>query len=191
MQPESNKKQVVFKFSSLTQKYECDKAEEQKRLEDRLKHSPGILENTLNQLNTNRKLQPFNITMPFSKKLLFIMLAFSLKLLYIVIAFFFLQLALFNVILLGLLIMFFFKVNYYFDEFIIKKEFKYQNKEFDAFIAQQNELSDYKKACVNITGVEQGRYLEFHLPDDSEYQNNNSDGGDAFYTAPTGQYLPK
>ena len=101
------------------------------------------------------------------------MLAFFLKVLYLLIAFIFLQLALFNVILLGLIIIFFFKVNYYFDEFIIKKEYKYQNKDFDKFIADQNELRAYKEACINITAMEQGKYLEFHLPEEYEQQNNN------------------
>lgn len=58
--------------------------------------------------------------MPTSKKMVLKGVALSLKLLFIIMAFFFLQLALFNVILLGLIIMFFFKVNYYFDEFYAK-----------------------------------------------------------------------
>ena len=88
--------------------------------------------------------------MPFTKKALLISIAFFLKLLYIVAAIIFLQLALFNVILLGLLIMFFFKVNYYFEEFIIKKEYKYQIKDFDKYIQEQNELPALKNACINI-----------------------------------------
>ena len=112
--------------------------------------------------------------MPCTKKAFLTFLAFFLKVMYLVISFIFLQLALFNVILLGLIIMFFFKVNYYFDEFIIKKEYKYQNKDFDKFIETQNELPAYKQACVNITSMEQGKYLEFHLPEDYEQQNNES-----------------
>jgi len=96
-----------------------------------MKHSPVILENTFRQLNTNPKLRPFDIKMPWTKKALLNVLAFFLKVLYLLAAFIFLQLALFNVILLGLIIMFFFKVNYYFDEFIIKKEYNYQNKDFN------------------------------------------------------------
>lgn len=122
---------MVFKYNYQTEKYECDKEEEYQRLKDRMKHSPETLEKTLNRLNTEEKLHPFNIKMPCTKKTFLIMLAFFLKVMYLVIAFIFLQLALFNVILLGLIIMFFFKVNYYFDEFIIKKEYKYQNKDFE------------------------------------------------------------
>ena len=87
------------------------------------------------------------------------MLAFFFKVMYLVISFIFLQLALFNVILLGLIIMFFFKVNYFFDEFIVKKEYKYQNKDFDQFIKDESELPAYKQAHVNITSMEQGKYL--------------------------------
>jgi hypothetical protein len=165
---------VVFKYNFQTKQYECDKEEEHQRLKDRMKQNPKVLKETFDRLNNEKNLQPFNIKMPCTKKAFLTFLAFFLKVMYLVISFIFLQLALFNVILLGLIIMFFFKVNYYFDEFIIKKEYKYQNKDFDKFIETQNELPAYKQACVNITSMEQGKYLEFHLPEDYEQQNNES-----------------
>ena len=101
-----------------------------------------------------------------------------IALLYFYFAFLLIQLALFNVILLGLLIILFIKLQNGIAAWLIKNEMKYQNKDFKAFLESQNQLKGYKDSQVNLTGGEQGMWLEFHLNDDAGASsgNNNEEG---------------
>ena len=82
---------------------------------------------------------------------------------YLVICFVLLQLALFNLILLGLMIMYLYKIGDTFTAMIIKAEVKYQNKGFLDFLKTQDEL--YKQNNITFNGGTQGAWIEVQLPD--------------------------
>jgi hypothetical protein len=84
---------------------------------------------------------------------------------YIYLSFVIVQLALFNVILMGLFVIAFAKLQDFIAGYLIKVEVKFQNKGFEEFLKAQNEKPAFKNASVNVTGSNQGMTLEFHHPE--------------------------
>jgi ABC-type antimicrobial peptide transport system permease subunit len=164
-QPVSTKDKVIlyFKQEGEKQSFECDNPERFKMLQDYL--GKDVLDSTLNAILNNKKLQPMNVHLPFKKKLGYKLWTLLVRLLCLIVCFYLLQLALFNVILLGIMILLFMRLNNHFDEFMIKKEVKYQNKDYNEFIQTEKNRPEYKNKNVVLEGAEQGKWLEFHLPE--------------------------
>jgi hypothetical protein len=93
----------------------------------------------LKDLSTQKYLRPFERSLPWYQKLLFKFLWLVVVLLYLYVCFILLQLALFNLILLGLFLMGLVKINDTFTAATIKAELKYKNKDFLRFIKDKNE----------------------------------------------------
>ena len=78
-----------------------------------------------------------------------------------------LQLALFNLILLGIFIIYFFKMLSLFKAREFKTEYEYQNKKFREFIEAENKRY-YLKLNVELIGGEYGKWIEIQLPDNED-----------------------
>ena len=95
-----------------------------------------------------------NVKLPFKKKLGYKLWTLFVRLVVVIIFFYLLQLALFNVILLGIMILLFMQLNNHFEEFMIKKEVRYQNKDYNDFIQNEKNRPEYKAKNVVLEGAE-------------------------------------
>ena len=77
-------------------------------------------------------------------------------------------LTMFNLIVLGVLVVYLLKLVYFLEGLENKQDDNYRNRPFRQFIAQQNTLHYDPKHSVVLVGGEQGRCLELQLPVDSE-----------------------
>lgn len=117
-------------------------------------------------LNDNKKkLLPFRKKLPlFTRIALRFLLPFIVTILYSYACLMLLQLALFNVILLGIMIIGLSKIWKFFTKFSFKYEYNYRNKEFKKHIERANEEYFRSKGVVMVGG-EEGKWIEFQLPD--------------------------
>ena len=76
-----------------------------------------------------------------------------------------LQLALFNLIMLGVMCIYFKKLYYFLHGFELKKDHNYRNADFKKFIEAENSRY-YRQLNVELIPGEQGKWLELQLPDD-------------------------
>ncbi len=84
-----------------------------------------LLEEMLNRLSKEKGLRPWERSLPWYQKLLYKLSTLFVVLVYLFICFIVLQLALFNIILLGLMVIYLSKLNDVFGAMIFKAECKY------------------------------------------------------------------
>ena len=118
-------------------------------------------------LENNVKYQPRKRKMPCYLE--FPLILFECVFLLVIFYFFFLiiQLALFNLVILGILLVFIKKIFQFVEAIRWKCRFQYRTKEFTKFIQQQNE-EVYQKLNIKIEYEREGSWLEFLLVDDEK-----------------------
>lgn len=126
-------------------------------------------EKTTREIETNINLRPFDLKQPFFRKLGFKLLALFVILIYLYACLILLQLALFNLILLGIMIIYLKKLYYLLFSFEYKQDYNYRNRRFKQFIEAENNRY-YKNINVDLVGGEQGQWLELQLPEDLDDQ---------------------
>lgn len=77
------------------------------------------------------------------------------------------QLALFNLVIVGIIYVFITKIYQFFEAFKEKWKFNYRTKDFTAFIEQQNNTV-YTDLEIEIQTDREGNWLEFLLKDDEQ-----------------------
>jgi len=157
--------------------------EDREILKDYLKGDMVRFENMLKEVSRRRDLHPWQRSLPCHTKLGYKLGKYFVIVLYLAICFVLLQLALFNLILLGLMIMYLYKIGDTFTAMIIKAEVKYQNKGFLDFLKTQDEL--YKQNNITFNGGTQGQWIEVQLPDreDDTFKGAASPKANTIYLA--------
>lgn len=125
-----------------------------------------IFEKMLGELSRRKDLHPWERSFSTCKKFGFSIAKYLALFLYLILCFFAIQFALFNLIILGLMIMFLGRLSEKFTTFTIKREVKYQNEELIKFLHQQDLI--YKDKNIKFTSGEQGKWIEVQLPDIDE-----------------------
>jgi hypothetical protein len=128
--------------------------DDKKILKDYLKGDMVKFENMLKEVSRRKDLHPWERSLPCHTKLGYKLGKYVAIVLYLVLCFVLLQLALFNLILLGLMLMYLGKIGDTFTAMTIKAEVKYQNKGFLEFLKTQDEL--YKQYNITFNGGTQG-----------------------------------
>ena len=92
-------------------------------------------------------------------------------LVYIYISFIILQLALFNLIMLGVMFVYFKKLYFFFHSLEFRFDSNFRNTPLKKYIETENERF-YRKKNIELVGGEEGLWLELQLPDDIEDRQN-------------------
>ena len=122
---------------------------------------------TKDALEKNIKFQPRKRTMPFYLDCPIILGEFILMLLVIYVFFLIIQLALFNLVILGILIVFIKRFYVFLEAIRWKLKFNYRTKDFKKFIESQNEtVYDKFDTPIKIECEREGSWLEFLLKHD-------------------------
>ena len=137
--------------------------DDRKILKDYLKSDMVKFENMLKEVSRRKDLHPWERSLPWHTKLGYKLGKYLAIIFYLALCFVLLQLALFNLILLGLMLMYLGKIGDTFTAMTIKAEVKYQNKGFLGFLKTQDEL--YKQYNITFNGGTQGGWIEVQLPD--------------------------
>ena len=139
--------------------------EEFPRLEQRFK-------DTQEHILNNVSLRPFEYKQPlfrwigFRALSILIMLACTYTSLLIV------TLTMFNLIVLGVLVVYLLKLVYFLEGIEMKQDDNFRNRPFRQFIADQNRQHFEPEFSVILVGGEQGRCLELQLPVESDESVN-------------------
>ena len=82
-----------------------------------------------------------------------------------------LQLALFNLIWLGIFLVYLRKLYLTMHNYEIRIDYQYRHRKYNEFIETENERY-YRSKNVEILPGEEGRWIEIQLPDDIEEREN-------------------
>ena len=134
-------------------------------------------EQMLIDLSKDYKKHPWNRSLPWYTKFGLKFAKYFVLTLYLWLCFVLIQLALFNLILLGIMLLYLGKIADLFTALIIKSEVKYQNKDFKAFLERQEK--DYKNKITLTPGI-MGKWIEVHLTDREEEAKNTITPGATF-----------
>ena len=120
-------------------------------------------------------LRPFQKKLPLHRKFVLYLAAILVFMLYIYFSFILLQLALFNLILLGIIIIYMGKLYNQMTKIAFKYDYNYRNAAFQKHIKKANDEYFLNKN-VELVGLKEGLWLELQLPDNED----NTLGPDAF-----------
>ena len=124
-------------------------------------------EHTRQELERNIKYQPRKRTCPCYLNLIMCFVELILMLIVIYVFFLIIQLALFNLVILGILFVFGNRIYVFLEAIRWKIQFTYRTKEFDKFIKSQNEtVYDKFETQIKIECEREGSWLEFLLVND-------------------------
>ena len=104
--------------------------------------------------------------MPLNIKALYWLAHLLVMLLYAYLSFLALQITLFNLILLGLIFICGGKVNKWLSKYRFKQEYNFQHSHLNKFITKAN-AEYFTDLNVKVVAGDEGRWLEFHLPEDA------------------------
>lgn len=122
---------------------------------------------TIEQLSSNPNLQPKKIEVPCCYKWPIIFFEGFVLLVLVYVFFLIIQLALFNLVILGIIFVFMQKIYHIFEALRWKFGFSYKTKRFSSFIKQQNE-EVYKDMAIEIIPEREGLWLEFLLKEEEQ-----------------------
>jgi hypothetical protein len=105
--------------------------------------------------------------MPCWRKSLINLVEWVFLIMFAYVFFLIIQLALFNLVILGIIWLSMTKIYQFFEAFKEKLQFNYRTKDFNAFIESQNETV-YKNLGIDIQTDREGNWLEFLLRDDEQ-----------------------
>lgn len=135
----------------------------------------------------NKNLRPFDKKLPLCTRfLLRVILPVVATVIYSYACLMLLQLALFNVILMGIMVIGLSKIWHFLNKFSFKYEYNYRTKDFKKHIEKANDEYFRAKGVV-LVGGEEGKWLELQLPDtEDKYQNTEVAGMRPLSTATPG-----
>ena len=122
---------------------------------------------TIDELQGDIKLQPRKTQMPFIPSFFLFLVEYSFLAGFFYVFFLIIQLALFNLVILGIVIVFCMKLYNFFEAIKEKIKFNHRTAKFKKFIEQQNETV-YKDMGIEIQPEREGCWLEFLLIHDEE-----------------------
>ena len=122
-------------------------------------------ENTINHLQTVPKYQPRKRQMPWYYEAPAIIIELVVLIIFFYLFFLIIQLALFNLVIVGIIFVFSKKIFQFAEAFRWKYKFNYKTKEFIAFIENQNDTV-YKDMGIEVQYEREGCWLEFLLSED-------------------------
>lgn len=122
-------------------------------------------ENTINLLQTVPKYQPRKRQMPWYYGAPILLVEFVFLAVIVYLFFLIIQLALFNLVIVGIILVVLKKIFQFCEALRWKFKFNYKTKEFIAFIDQQNETV-YKDMGIEVQYEREGSWLEFLLTED-------------------------
>lgn len=122
---------------------------------------------TKEKLETDIKLQPRKRTCPFCLNLFMIIIEIAIIIFVLYVFFLIIQLALFNLVILGILFVFIRRIYAFLEAIRWKFQFTYRTSEFKKFIDSQNEtVYDKFETPIKIECEREGSWLEFLLKHD-------------------------
>ena len=116
-------------------------------------------------MRTDPRLQPKKIEIPCYLKYPIIICEWIFILVLIYVFFLIIQLALFNLVILGIIFVFMQKIYHIFEALRWKFGFSHKTKKFSQFIKQENE-NVYKDMNIEIIPEREGLWLEFLLKEE-------------------------
>ena len=132
---------------------------------------------TSNQILADISLRPEDYKFPFYRKAVHLFQRLIVVLLYAYVCLLILQLALFNLVLLGIFIIYFFKLWSLFKEREDKIKYEYQNQRFIEFIEAENKRY-YLNLKVELIAGDNGLWIEIQLPDNVDDFKEKLGSGD-------------
>lgn len=151
--------------------------EEDEKVLKSYKVDPEVVEGYLREICESKRLRPFERELPLYLSVLingaFTLVSFT----YFYVCFIILQLALFNLIIMGIMIIVFHRMRTFMTETIFKYEYKYSTKDLKRFVALANETY-FRALNVELSASECGTRLIIQLPDNEIAQKKKTTAKD-------------
>ncbi len=122
---------------------------------------------TLKMIEANKKMKAFERDVPIYRKIGLKFISLLPMLLALYFCFVILQLALLNIIMLGIMLIYLGKLQRMLLGFESRSNHRYKLKDLERFIAHENE-SYYHRHNLELVAEEEGKLIELQLPDDVE-----------------------
>eukprot|EP00347_Sterkiella_histriomuscorum_P021266 403334613 len=177
MKPFSSRVKLVIEFDDHTKKFKI--SDNDKKVLENYEISQSDFCQTTQQIELNPRLRPFDRKSPFIRRVGLRLLNILVCIIFAYVALLVLQLALFNLIFLGIEIIYFKKLYYFMHGLEIKQDYNYRNSPFRRFIEAENQRF-YRTKQVELVGGEQGKWLELQLPDAIEDVQKSDKAENAF-----------
>lgn len=123
-------------------------------------------EETIKQLEEKPSLQPRKKQMPIYMDMPLLLAEILILAALLYLFFLIVQLALFNLVIIGILIVFFKTMLYFFESLRKQCKFRYRTKDFINFIDEQNAI--YSEMGIEIQYDREGNWLEFLLKEEEK-----------------------
>ena len=162
--PFSSKVKLVVQFSKVKGRFKLTEAD-RKVLGEYV--SVEEFEKLLSKIEGNSELQPQEAKTSFFKQFGVWLLRVIFMLAYIYLTFILLQLALFNLILMGIFIVYLRKLYFMTHQYAVRVDYNERHRKYKKFIEEENERL-YRSHNIEIIPGEEGKWLEVQLPDDVE-----------------------
>lgn len=163
--PFSSRVKLVIDYDELTKHYKISHKDVEV-----LKNydiDSGDIKRTTEQLELNKNLRPFDRKSPFIRRAGLRFLTILVCLIYSYVCLLLLQLALFNLIFLGIEIIYLKKLYYLMHGVEVRRDYNYRTQPFKKFIEQEN-VRFYREKKIELVGGEQGKWIELQLPESIE-----------------------
>lgn len=135
MKPFSSRVKIVVPYNRALKRFEV-KEEEKDLIKEYI--PIDVFFATIRQIENNKRYRPLDRKTPLCKKIIINIFCWIILLIYLYIALILLQLAIFNLILLGLLIVYFKKLYSFLSAIYYRYDQSYKNGPFKKFIEQEN-----------------------------------------------------
>eukprot|EP00347_Sterkiella_histriomuscorum_P010814 403374823 len=150
-------------FNQDTKKYEVKQKSRDFLLQYQI--DPTQFDRTLRQIEGKCNLRPFENRSPILRRIFFKVLSLIAVLALMYVCFIVLQLALLNLILLGMMLITINKFHNFLSGLEHKADVRFKNKALQKFIEDENSKY-YTQFNVELVSDEEGRLIELQLPDD-------------------------
>lgn len=166
LKPFSSRVKLIVEFNFEERRYVLNPKDED-TLQAYLKLDEFL--ETTRQIESKKSLRPFEQNSPWYRILGLWLISTSVLLLFIYMSLIILQLALFNFIMAGVMVVYLNKLYMGLHAIQYSQDYKYKNKGLKAFIEAENDRF-YRNKNMELVGGELGKWLELQLPDDVEEQ---------------------
>ena len=162
LEPSSDKVKRNIIYDERLKRFQLSKEDEE--IFDECGISTGKVYFYTGQIVAQRKLRPFEYQMPIYLRAVYWLAHCLAMLIYAYSSFIALQITLFNLILLGLIVIGGGKVSKWLSQWRFNQEYKYRHSHLEKFLAKANE-EYFTELKVKVAAGVEGRWLEFQLPD--------------------------
>ena len=151
-----------------TEKGQFVVSEEKRRELERNKVDFSEFQNTAQQIERDVRLRPFEYKQPICRRIGFRLLSIFCVLVYLYVTLLIVQMALFNLVVLGVVIVYLTRLVTLLHAFEFNQDHAYRTRPFKRFIEQENERYYRKDKQVELIGGDMGKWLEVQFKETLE-----------------------